>query len=59
MTASDCFYLGMESNNNGETAFAILWLKEALRRFDENNDDTKLLASIKGYLALVHYEKGR
>lgn len=58
MTASDCFYLGTESYKNDETACAIMWLREALRRFDVDNDDAKLEASIKGHLSVILYENG-
>lgn len=58
MTASDCFYMGMEVYISGETMYAIMWLKEALKRLDVNTDEANLEANIKAYLSHVHYEKG-
>lgn len=58
MTASDCFQLGTEFYKSGETLYAIMWLKEALKRFDVGTDEDQLEDNIKVYLSHVHYEKG-
>lgn len=38
MTIYDCFELGRQSYLNEEYDYAEQWMKEALRRFDDNTD---------------------
>lgn len=37
MTANDCFEVGLHTYNNGDYYHAVLWMEEALERWDERS----------------------
>ncbi|XP_066993933.1 prolyl 4-hydroxylase subunit alpha-2 [Anabrus simplex] len=58
LSASDCFELGRQSYNNGDFYHTVLWMKEALSRYEEEYNKTSTKADILEYLAFSTYMQG-
>jgi hypothetical protein len=57
--AGDCFELGRQSYNNGDYYHTVLWMTEALERYEEEYNKTTAKSDILEYLAFSTYKQGR
>ena len=58
-SAHDCFELGRQSYNNHDYYHTVLWMREALRKYEtEKNDTTVYEWEILEYLAYSLYMQG-
>ncbi|XP_046405340.1 prolyl 4-hydroxylase subunit alpha-1 [Ischnura elegans] len=58
LTAGGCFELGRQSYNNGDFYHTVLWMTEALQRYEEERNKTTVKADILEYLAFSMYQQG-
>ena len=58
MIANDCFELGRQSYNNGDHYHTVLWMAEALRKHDQENDTSISRQEILEYLAFSTFKQG-
>jgi hypothetical protein len=56
--AGDCFELGRQSYNNGDYYHTVLWMTEALGRYEEEYNKTTAKSDILEYLAFSTYKQG-
>jgi prolyl 4-hydroxylase len=59
LAAGDCFELGRQSYNNGDYYHTVLWMTEALGRYEEEYNKTTTKSDILEYLAFSTYKQGR
>jgi prolyl 4-hydroxylase len=57
--AGDCWELGRQSYNNGDHYHTVLWMAEALNKFEDESNKTVTRQDILGYLAFSTYKKGK
>lgn len=55
LSAHDCFELGRQHYNSGDYDHSIVWMKEALKRLDEEDFKTASRADIIEYIAFSYY----
>lgn len=58
LSAGDCFELGRQSYNNGDYYHTVLWMTEALERYEEEYNKTTVKSDILEYLAFSTYKQG-
>ncbi|XP_046656322.1 prolyl 4-hydroxylase subunit alpha-1-like [Daphnia pulicaria] len=58
LTADDCWELGRQSYNNGDHYHTVLWMAEALNKFEDESNKTVTRQDILGYLAFSTYKQG-
>ncbi|RXG58866.1 Prolyl 4-hydroxylase subunit alpha-1 [Armadillidium vulgare] len=58
LTAGDCFELGRQSYNIGDFYHTVLWMNEALNRYERETNATADLFDILEYLAFSTYKQG-
>uniref|UniRef100_A0A0P5RN90 procollagen-proline 4-dioxygenase n=1 Tax=Daphnia magna TaxID=35525 RepID=A0A0P5RN90_9CRUS len=58
LTAGDCWELGRQSYNNGDHYHTVLWMGEALNKFDDESNKTVTRESILEYLAFSTFKQG-
>jgi len=58
LSAGDCFELGRQSYNIGDYYHTVLWMTEALERYEEENNKTVAKSDILEYLAFSTYKQG-
>ena len=58
LKAHDCFELGRQSYNNGDHYHTLLWMKQALKKWEEETVKTVDRADILEYLAFSSYTQG-
>uniref|UniRef100_A0A0P5SXB3 procollagen-proline 4-dioxygenase n=1 Tax=Daphnia magna TaxID=35525 RepID=A0A0P5SXB3_9CRUS len=58
LTAGDCWELGRQSYNNGDHYHTVLWMGEALNKFEEETNKTVSREEILEYLAFSTYVQG-
>ncbi|KDR24152.1 prolyl 4-hydroxylase subunit alpha-1 [Zootermopsis nevadensis] len=58
LSAGDCFELGRQSYNNGDYYHTVLWMTEALQRYEDENNKTTTKSDILEYLAFSTYKEG-
>ncbi|XP_069668616.1 prolyl 4-hydroxylase subunit alpha-1-like isoform X2 [Periplaneta americana] len=58
LSAGDCFELGRQSYNNGDFYHTVLWMNEALQRYEEEYNKTTAKSDILEYLAFSTYKQG-
>ncbi|XP_062540675.1 prolyl 4-hydroxylase subunit alpha-1-like [Armigeres subalbatus] len=58
MSADDCFVVGQQLHDNGDTHLAADWLREAYSRFDQGKMSVDKKVEILEYLAFYTYLKG-
>ncbi|XP_076051189.1 prolyl 4-hydroxylase subunit alpha-1 [Oratosquilla oratoria] len=58
LTANDCFELGRQSYNGGDHRHTMLWMNEALERYNAEKNKTVHRADILEYLAFSTYMQG-
>nr|CAD7453803.1 unnamed protein product [Timema tahoe] len=58
LTAGDCFELGRQSYNNGDFYHTVLWMTEALGRYQDESNKTTTKSDILEYLAFSTYMQG-
>ncbi|KAG8235127.1 hypothetical protein J437_LFUL012323 [Ladona fulva] len=58
LSAGGCFELGRQSYNNGDFYHTVLWMTEALQRYEEENNKTTVKSDILEYLAFSMYQQG-
>ncbi|KAJ9592145.1 hypothetical protein L9F63_001261, partial [Diploptera punctata] len=58
LSAGDCFELGRQSYNNGDYYHTVLWMTEALQRYEEEYNKTTDKSDILEYLAFSIYKQG-
>ncbi|GLG99303.1 Prolyl 4-hydroxylase subunit alpha-2 [Gryllus bimaculatus] len=58
LSAGDCFELGRQSYNNGDFYHTVLWMQEALQRYEEEYNKTTTKSDILEYLAFSTYMQG-
>jgi len=56
--AGDCWELGRQSYNNGDHYHTVLWMAEALNKFEEESNKTVAREDILDYLAFSTYKQG-
>nr|CAD7616358.1 unnamed protein product [Timema genevievae] len=56
--AGDCFELGRQSYNNGDFYHTVLWMTEALGRYQDESNKTTTKSDILEYLAFSTYMQG-
>nr|CAD7202878.1 unnamed protein product [Timema douglasi] len=54
----DCFELGRQSYNNGDFYHTVLWMTEALGRYQDESNKTTTKSDILEYLAFSTYMQG-
>ena len=57
--AGDCFELGRQSYNNGDHYHTVLWMGEALEKYENEEAKTITRQDILEYLAFSTYMQGR
>ena len=57
-TAGDCWELGRQSYNNGDHYHTVLWMGEALNKFEEESNKTVTRQDILEYLAFSTFKQG-
>ena len=55
LSAHDCFELGRQHYNNDDHDNTVVWMKEALKRTNEEKSETVKKADIYEYLAFSYY----
>ncbi|XP_046656313.1 prolyl 4-hydroxylase subunit alpha-1-like [Daphnia pulicaria] len=58
LTAGDCWELGRQSYNNGDHYHTVLWMAEALNKFEDESNKTVAREDILDYLAFSTYKQG-
>jgi len=58
LSAGDCFELGRQSYNIGDYYHTVLWMTEALERYEEEYNKTVAKSDILEYLAFSTYKQG-
>lgn len=58
LTAGDCFELGRQSYNNGDHYHTVLWMGEALSKYEEESNKTVTRQDILEYLAFSTFKQG-
>lgn len=58
LTAGDCWELGRQSYNNGDHYHTVLWMGEALNKFEQETNKTVSREEILEYLAFSTYVQG-
>ncbi|XP_071438685.1 prolyl 4-hydroxylase subunit alpha-1 [Hetaerina americana] len=58
LSAGGCFELGRQSYNNGDFYHTVLWMTEALQRYEEERNKTTVKSDILEYLAFSMYQQG-
>nr|CAH0108398.1 unnamed protein product [Daphnia galeata] len=58
LTAGDCWELGRQSYNNDDHYHTVLWMGEALNKFEEESNKTVAREDILDYLAFSTYKQG-
>ncbi len=58
LTGHDCFELGRQSYNNGDYTHTIQWMREALRKIDEDGDKSVDRGDVLEYFAFSWYSQG-
>ncbi|KAI9553536.1 hypothetical protein GHT06_021454 [Daphnia sinensis] len=58
LTAGDCWELGRQSYNSGDHYHTVLWMGEALNKFEEETNKTVSREEILEYLAFSTYVQG-
>lgn len=58
LSAGDCFELGRQSYNNGDFYHTVLWMQEALQRYEGEYNKTTTKSDILEYLAFSTYMQG-
>jgi len=58
LTAGDCFELGRQSYNNGDHYHTVLWMGEALEKYENEEAKTITRQDILEYLAFSTYMQG-
>lgn len=58
LSAGGCFELGRQSYNNGDFYHTVLWMTEALQRYEEESNKTTVKSDILEYLAFSMYQQG-
>lgn len=56
--AGDCWELGRQSYNNGDHYHTVLWMGEALAKYEEETNKTVTRQDILEYLAFSTYKQG-
>jgi prolyl 4-hydroxylase len=56
--AGDCWELGRQSYNNGDHYHTVLWMAEALNKFEDESNKTVAREDILEYLAFSTYKQG-
>ncbi len=56
--AGDCWELGRQSYNNGDHYHTVLWMAEALNKFEDESNKTVAREDILDYLAFSTYKQG-
>jgi prolyl 4-hydroxylase len=57
-TAGDCWELGRQSYNNGDHYHTVLWMGEALNKWDDESNKTVTRNEILEYLAFSTFKQG-
>ena len=57
-TAGDCFELGRQSYNNADHYHTVLWMGEALGKYEQETTKTISRAEILEYLAFSTFMQG-
>ncbi|KZS04832.1 prolyl 4-hydroxylase subunit alpha-1 isoform X1 [Daphnia magna] len=58
LTAGDCWELGRQSYNNGDHYHTVLWMGEALNKFEDESNKTVSRQDILEYLAFSTFKQG-
>ncbi|XP_046453899.1 prolyl 4-hydroxylase subunit alpha-1-like isoform X1 [Daphnia pulex] len=58
LTAGDCWELGRQSYNNGDHYHTVLWMGEALNKWDDESNKTVTRNEILEYLAFSTFKQG-
>ncbi|EFX85841.1 hypothetical protein DAPPUDRAFT_208740 [Daphnia pulex] len=58
LTAGDCWELGRQSYNNGDHYHTVLWMGEALNKFESESNKTVTRQDILEYLAFSTFKQG-
>lgn len=58
LIAGDCWELGRQSYNNDDHYHTVLWMGEALNKFDDESNKTVTRESILEYLAFSTFKQG-
>lgn len=58
LTAGDCWELGRQSYNNGDHYHTVLWMAEALNKFEKESSKTVAKENILDYLAFSTFKQG-
>ena len=61
MSANDCFELGRQCYNSEDHLHSVLWLQEALIKYEEesHNNKTVTLHNILEHLSFSTYKQGK
>jgi prolyl 4-hydroxylase len=57
-TAGDCWELGRQSYNNGDHYHTVLWMGEALNKWDDESNKTVAREDILDYLSFSTFKQG-
>ena len=57
--AGDCWELGRQSYNNGDHYHTVLWMGEALNKYEAESNKTVTRQDILEYLAFSTFKQGR
>ncbi|EFX85916.1 hypothetical protein DAPPUDRAFT_45616 [Daphnia pulex] len=58
LTAGDCWELGRQSYNNGDHYHTVLWMGEALNKWDDESNKTAAREDILDYLSFSTFKQG-
>ncbi|XP_046656301.1 prolyl 4-hydroxylase subunit alpha-1-like [Daphnia pulicaria] len=58
LTAGDCWELGRQSYNNGDHYHTVLWMGEALNKWDDESNKTVAREDILDYLSFSTFKQG-
>ncbi|XP_013418730.1 prolyl 4-hydroxylase subunit alpha-1-like [Lingula anatina] len=58
LTATDCFNLGKYAYDEGDNYHCLLWMQEALRRLEKENNSSVSRYLVLDYLAFATYNQG-